>query len=268
MSVAAGPYKAALCQMSSTDDPRENLDKAGGMVALAAEGGARIACLPEMLTFMGADAGAKRASAERPGGPAHEFFADAARKSGIFVAAGSVLVAGGGKMLNRSLLFAPDGSLVRHYDKIHLFRYEGPDRSYDESSEYDAGSEVACADTELGRLGLSVCYDLRFPELYRAMSRPDVILVPSAFTRSTGEAHWETLLRARAIENQCYVLAAAQCGSHPGGLQTWGHSMAVDPWGKVVGSLGGEPGLLFADVDPSLADSCRKRLPSLDNRVL
>ena len=263
------PFTAALCQMSSSDDVSANIERAYALLTLAADLGARLACLPELFSCLCADSEAKKAAAEDEGaGPVQEFLSSVARELGIYVAGGSILVRGKTKLLNRSLLYDDKGDLVRAYDKIHLFRYKAPDREYDESLEYEAGTSPASADTELGRIGLTVCYDLRFPELYRMLEKPDIILVPSAFTRSTGKAHWELLTRARAIENQCYVLAAAQCGEHPGGISTWGHSMIVDPWGKVVAELGEEPGVAVTTIDRGVVSSCRERLPALDNRML
>lgn len=265
----AGPFKAALCQMCSGEDVGANLKSARALLDEAAARGASLACLPELFPCMGADVKAKERAAEEPGkGPVQDFLSETSREFGIRIAAGSILVRGKSKLLNRSLLYDDQGRAVASYDKIHLFRYRGPDREYDESAEYEAGSGTVFADTDLGRVGLSVCYDLRFPELYRALGGAAVILVPSAFTRSTGKAHWELLVRTRAVENQCYVLAAAQCGEHPGGIRTWGHSLAADPWGQVVAALDDEPGVAVVDVDPGLVESCRTRLPALDNRVL
>lgn len=263
------PFKAALCQMSSGEDVAANLEAARALLDEAAARGAALACLPELFPCMGADIKAKERAAEDPGeGPVQDFLAETAREFGIHIAAGSILVRGESKLLNRSLLYDDQGRAVATYDKIHLFRYKGPDREYDESADYEAGSGTVFADTDLGRIGLSVCYDLRFPELYRTLGGAGIILVPSAFTRSTGKAHWELLVRARAVENQCYVLAAAQCGDHPGGIRTWGHSLAADPWGQAVAAMDEEPGVAVAEIDPGLVESCRSRLPALDNRVL
>lgn len=264
-------YKIALCQMNSGDDPAANLADAVAMIEQAAAAGAKLACLPELFTSMSADPAVKRANAEQPGdGPAQKRLAELAAQLGIHIAAGSIPIAvdGEDRINNRSLLFGPAGEPLAAYDKIHLFRYQAPDREYDESLEYLPGSDPVHCDTGLGRIGLSVCYDIRFPELYRSLQEPDLMLVPSAFTRSTGKAHWEILLRARAIENQCYVVAAAQCGSHPGGIRTWGHSMVVNPWGEAVVREEDESGVLFAEVSAAAIADCRMRLPALANRAL
>ena len=264
-------FKAALCQMESGSDPQANLAAAAAAIDVAAAAGALIACLPEMWPCMDADPQARLACAEAAGsGPAQRLLAAKAAEHRIHIIGGSIPLLSDQprKAFNSCLLYDPAGELLARYDKMHLFRFEGDDRSYDESLTCAAGSQPAWADTDLGRIGLSICYDLRFPELYRAMDHPDLIAVPSAFTEQTGRAHWQALLQARAIENQCHVLAPAQCGTHGGGLRTWGHSMAVSPWGEVVAAAGSEPGVFLATVDHGQAAACRRRLPALDNRVL
>ena len=267
----AQKFKAALCQMESGPDPDTNLAAAGAAIDIAAAGGARLVCLPELWSCMDADAGAKLAAAEKPGqGPAQQLLAAKAAEHRIHLVGGSIPLRSKQpqKAFNSCLLYDPDGRLQARYDKMHLFRFDGDDRSYNEALAGAAGSRPVSVATDLGRIGLSICYDLRFPELYRAMKQPDLITVPAAFTEQTGAAHWEPLLRARAIENQCFVLAPAQCGTHGGGLRTWGHSMAVSPWGEVLAAAAGEPGVFFATVDPARTAACRKRLPALENRIL
>jgi nitrilase len=166
------------------------------------------------------------------------------------------------------MAYAPDGTLASRYDKIHLFGFTRGEESYDESRTIVPGSEVAVLETPFARVGLSICYDLRFPELYRAMGQCDLIVMPAAFTATTGRAHWEVLLRARAIENQCYVLAAAQGGLHPNGRRTWGHSMLVDPWGAVCAQLAEGEGLAAGEIDLDSMMGIRTSLPALQHRTL
>lgn len=261
--------EAALCQMSSGAETAANLSEAERLIGAAADSGAELVCLPEMFACMGADPAAKQAAAEEPGsGPVQDFLAEQSARRGVYLAAGSLLIKGRKLPLNRSILYGPDGSVLGHYDKIHLFRFSAPTREYDETKEYEAGKQVVALATPLGRIGLSVCYDLRFPELYRQLGSCDVTLVPAAFTRTTGRDHWQVLLRARAIENQCFVLAAAQCGEHAGGLRTWGRSQAIDPWGKVIAELEGEPGVLRARLDLAALAAVRDKLPVEASRAL
>ena len=264
-AAAHGKFKVALCQMNSGDDVDVNLVAAESMLKEASKKGASLVCLPELFTCMCASYAQKEKAADSK---AQETLANVAKRHKVRIAAGSIHVRGSQRLFNRSLLIDHDGNTVASYDKIHLFRYKAPDREYDEGKEFEMGSKPVAVDTELGRIGLSVCYDLRFPELYRMLGKPDILLVPSAFTVSTGKAHWEILLRARAIENQCYVLAAAQCGEHPGGIKTYGHSMAVDPWGQIIASLDDKPGIAMAEIDFEKITACRERLPALDNRAL
>ena len=173
-----------------------------------------------------------------------------------------------GKVLNTLLAYGPDGRAIGRYDKIHLFGFETGTESYSEPRTIEPGKDVVVVDTPVGRVGLSICYDLRFPELYRAMKAVDLIVVPSAFTETTGKAHWEVLLRARAIENQCYVLAAAQGGIHPNGRRTWGHSMLIDPWGEIKAVLPEGEGVVSGDIDPLFLASVRESLPALQHRTM
>ena len=175
------------------------------------------------------------------------------------------------RVTNTSCAYGPDGSRVARYDKVHLFRYDNGRERYDEASVLRAGSQPRTFDAGSVRVGMSVCYDLRFPELYRALMKEascDLLCVPSAFTYTTGNAHWEVLLRARAIENQCYVMAPAQGGTHETGRRTWGHSVVVDPWGAVIGCREEGEGVVLADIDPEKIASVRRQLPALEHRVL
>lgn len=263
--------------MVSTPRVDDNLAVARRLIADAAAAGAQLVGLPEYFCFMGADDRAKLAIAETPGdGPIQRAMAEAARTHGVWLVAGTLPMVCDDpqRVLNASCVFAPDGSVAARYDKIHLFRYDNGHEHYDEGRVLRAGSEPVAFDAAALRVGLSVCYDLRFPELYRrltfaAAQRPcDVLAVPSAFTYTTGRAHWELLLRARAVENQCYVLAPAQGGMHETGRRTWGHSMIVDPWGEVLDVLPEGQGVVTADIDPARIEAVRSQLPALAHRRL
>jgi nitrilase len=195
-----------------------------------------------------------------------------AREHGVWLVGGTLPIqaVGGDRVLNRSTVFAPDGTAATHYDKIHLFAYDNGRENYDEGRTLQAGAQPVAFQADMLRVGLSVCYDLRFPELYRALMQPpcDVLCVPSAFTYTTGRAHWELLLRARAVENQCYVLAAAQGGTHENGRRTWGHTMVIDPWGDVLQVLPEGEGFVVSEVDPARLAQVRQQLPALGHRRL
>jgi nitrilase len=262
--------RIAAVQMVSGPDVTANLAAAGELVARAADAGARLVALPEYFALLSADEGAKVAARERDGtGPMQDWLAATAARHGVWLVGGTIpLVAGdANRVRNSVLVFDEAGRRVARYDKLHLFGFDDGAQRFDESRTIEAGERVVCVDTPLGRLGLSVCYDLRFPELYRAMGAVDLILVPSAFTATTGRAHWEVLLRARAIENQCHVAAPAQGGVHPGGRRTWGHTMIVDPWGEVLGcrEADGE-GIVLADLDAARREAVRTQLPALRHR--
>ena len=255
--------KIAAVQMVSTPDWAANRETAARLVRQAAAAGAALVALPEYFCLMGRRDTDKLALAEAPGaGPIQDFLAGMARECGVWLVGGTLTVTSGvpGQVLNRCCVFAPDGSEAAHYDQVHLFAFDNGRESYDEGRTLRAGGEPVALDAQAGgetlRLGLSICYDLRFPELYRALMRPpcDLICVPAAFTHTTGRAHWELLLRARAVENQCYLLAAAQGGIHPGGRRTFGHSMLVDPWGEVLDRLPAGPGVVTAELDPAQFD--------------
>lgn len=267
--------KIAALQMVSTPDIRRNLDDAAQLVAQAAHAGAELVALPEYFCLMGLRDADKVQHAEEPGeGPIQRMLAGVAREHGIWVVGGTLPLRCGtpGRVRNASLVFGPDGAQVARYDKIHLFRFDNGKERYDEARTLEPGDEpigfdMRSRDGESWRVGLSVCYDLRFPELYRAL-RADLILVPSAFTWTTGQAHWTTLLRARAIENLCYVLAPAQGGRHENGRRTFGHSLVADPWGELLATREEGAGVVLADADLTTLRARRAQLPALEHQVL
>jgi len=263
--------RVAAVQMTSGASVTDNLERAESLVARAANAGAALVLLPENFGLMGARARDKLDAQERDGdGPQQAFLARMAREHRQYVIGGSVPIACGDPTRAKQslLVYGPDGARVARYDKIHLFRFTHGDEDYDEAKTIVAGSEPTSFDAPCGRVGLSICYDVRFPELYRALGDVALLVVPAAFTARTGEAHWETLLRARAIENQCYVLAAAQAGTHPGGRRTWGHSMLIDPWGMVVDVRADGEGLVVGDTEPERLADVRRKLPALAHRTL
>ena len=263
--------RIAAVQMISSPVVADNIATARRLVTQAARDGAGLVLLPEYWPILGMHENDKLAVAEQPGaGPIQDAMAAMARELGIWLIGGTLPLAAPvpGKVLNTLLAYGPDGNAAARYDKIHLFGFSRGEESYNESRTIAAGSEVQTLETPFGRVGLSVCYDLRFPELYRAMGACSLIVVPSAFTHTTGQAHWDILLRARAIENQCYVLAAAQGGVHPNGRRTWGHSMLVDPWGEVLAVLPEGEGVVGGDMDTARLESVRGNLPALRHRVL
>jgi len=263
--------RIAAIQMVSTPDVDTNIASARRLVAEAARQGAELVLLPEYWPILGMHENDKLAAAEQLGrGPIQDAMATLARELGIWLIGGTLPLAAPvpGKVLNTLLVYDPGGRAVARYDKIHLFGFTRGEESYNESRTIAAGSEVRTLETPFGRVGLSVCYDLRFPELYRAMGACSLIVVPSAFTYTTGKAHWEILLRARAIENQCYVLAAAQGGVHPNRRRTWGHSMLVDPWGEVKAVLPEGEGVVVGEFDLEHIDAVRGNLPALRHRIL
>ncbi|MCF7694872.1 carbon-nitrogen hydrolase family protein [Mycetohabitans rhizoxinica] len=268
---ASGTFALAALQMVSTPDVSRNLQAAGGLIAEAAAGGAQLVLLPEYFCFMGHHDADKLAVREAPGdGPIQQFLADAAARHRVWVIGGTLpLVAPEpGRVMNTTLVFDPQGRAVARYDKIHLFNFDKDDESFDEARTIRPGTDVVAFDAPFGRVGLSVCYDLRFPELYRKLGDCALIVVPSAFTYTTGHAHWEMLLRARAVENQCYVLAAAQGGTHENGRRTWGHSMLVDPWGQVVAVRADGAGVVSGTIDVQRIAQVRQSLPAYRHRVL
>jgi predicted amidohydrolase len=268
--------RVAGVQMVSTTGVEENLRAAAALIGQAADGGAQVIALPEYFCLMGQRDTDKVALREADGhGPIQDFLADQARQHRVCLIGGTLpLVAPeNDRVLNSLLVYGPSGERVARYDKIHLFRFSRGKEDYDESRTIAPGKEVASFKlaTEDGarlRVGLSICYDLRFPELYRAMQQPDLIVVPSAFTATTGRVHWEVLLRARAIENLAYVLAPAQGGRHQNGRSTYGHTMLIDPWGAVIAQRADGEGVVFGDIDPQLIADSRASLPALEHRVL
>ncbi|MFT3664036.1 carbon-nitrogen hydrolase family protein [Piscinibacter sp.] len=270
--------RIAAVQMVSGTSLDANLDAARRLIAQAADQGARLVALPEYFCFMGRADADKLAIAERPGdGPIQAMLAEAAARHGVWLVGGTLPLRCGDprRVLNTCCVYAPDGALAARYDKIHLFRFEreagGVRESYDEGRAILAGSDAVAFDAAGLRVGLSVCYDLRFPELYRALTRArpcDLICVPAAFTHTTGQAHWELLLRARAVENQCCVIAPAQGGRHENGRRTWGHSMIVDPWGEVLALRPEGEGVVLAELDAARIAEVRAQLPALAHRRL
>ena len=270
--------KVAALQMVSAPTLAPNLLAARALLEQAAEAGAELAVLPEYFCLLGQRDTDKLALQERPGqGPIQDFLARAARELGLWVAGGTLPLSTDepGRVSNSALVWSPAGECVARYDKIHLFCYDNGRERYDESRVLQAGREPRCFDLpsrdgHTWRIGLSVCYDLRFAELYRhyAAEGATLMLVPSAFTHTTGSAHWETLLRARAIENLAYVLAPAQGGLHENGRRTWGHSMLVDPWGQVLAQRPEGEGLVSGEISIDALRQWRQQLPALAHRVL
>ncbi|HRP98041.1 MAG TPA: carbon-nitrogen hydrolase family protein [Rhodocyclaceae bacterium] len=270
-SASAETWRVAAIQTVSGPDVGENLREVAALIAEAADAGARLVALPEYFPLIASEDTAKVAIREAPGsGPLQDFLRAAALRHRVWIVGGTVpLVADAAdKVRNSTLVYDPSGAQVARYDKIHLFGFRKAAERYDEAVTIEPGAQVVTFATPFGRVGLSVCYDLRFPELYRAMGEVSLILVPSAFTYTTGSAHWEILLRARAIENQCYVMAPAQGGRHPSGRLTWGHTMVVDPWGEVLACRDAGPGVVTAELDAERIAAVRESLPALRHRVL
>jgi deaminated glutathione amidase len=267
--------KIALLQTVSGTNLEKNLVDAARAVAQAAEQGAELAALPEYFCLMGHHDTDKLKVQERLNyGPIQEALQNMAKQHGVWLVGGTVPIASNDPLhaTNTVLVFSPQGERVTRYDKIHLFNFDDGQQHYDEARVLQAGKQpvafdVPSRDGHTWRVGLSVCYDLRFPELFRAL-RADLILVPSAFTYVTGQAHWDILLRARAIENLAYVGAPAQGGVHENGRRTWGHSMVIDPWGQVLGSHAEGPGVVLADLQWQQLQQRRIQLPALSHRVL
>jgi deaminated glutathione amidase len=267
--------KAAALQMTSGPDVQANLAQARLLLEEARAADVRLAVLPENFAFMGMHDADKRAVGEAEGGgPIQDFLAATAQQLGLWVVAGTVpiRVAGDGRVAAASLVYDARGERVARYDKIHLFDVEIPERaeSYRESANMAPGRTPAVVDTPVGRVGLAVCYDVRFPELFRQLSAAgaQIFTLPSAFTAPTGRAHWETLLRARAIENLCHMIAPAQSGFHPNGRETYGDSMIVDHWGRVLARLPRGRGCVSAEIDLVRQAEVRKSFPALLHRVL
>lgn len=263
--------RIAALQMTSGTTPGPNLDQLTELAREAARGGAHYVLSPEVsIVFAENRDGLKAVAGPWEGNPAIARLSDLARELGIHLHLGSLAVAlPDGRFANRSVLFGPDGAIVATYDKIHLFDATLPGlRAYRESETYAGGDRAVVADLGPLKLGMTICYDVRFPALHRALASAgaQLLAVPAAFTVPTGEAHWSVLLRARAIETGCYVIAAAQAGQHENGRATYGHSMIIDPWGRVLTELGGDgPGIASAEIDLAAVTEARGKVPALDN---
>jgi nitrilase len=266
-----GIVRVAAIQMASGPNVPANLAEAGRLIEIAAAGGAKLVALPEYFAIMGLKDGDKVAAREQEGkGPIQRFLAAQAKKHGVWLVGGSVPLECGepDKVYNSCLVYDDKGRQVARYDKIHLFGLDLGSEHYREETTIRPGDTVVVVDSPFGRLGLSICYDLRFPELYRAMDDVDIILVPAAFTATTGKAHFETLVRARAIENLAYVIAPAQGGYHLSGRETHGDTMIVDPWGNVLDRLPRGSGVVMAGINRAYQASLRSSLPALRHRAL
>ncbi len=263
--------KVAAIQMNSSADVADNLATAKRLIADAAKQGAQLALLPEYFCLMGHSDAERVAIGEVFGaGPIQRAMSEAAKQHGIWLIAGTIPLQSphANKVFNSQLLFAPSGECVGRYDKVHLFSFDNGTESYREADILSPGSEVVTFTLPGLKVRPSVCYDLRFPEFYRANPGYELITAPAAFTYTTGLAHWELLLRCRALENQCYLMAAAQTGRHANGSQTFGHSMIINPWGEVLACLEQGEGVVLADVEPEVLTRIRTQLPALDNRCL
>jgi predicted amidohydrolase len=271
IAAQANAFKVAAIQMASGPNVTGNLNEARRLIAKAADQGARLVVLPEFFAIMGMTDQDKVKVREQPGeGQMQKFLGDTAREFHIWLVGGSIPLGAStpDKVRNSCLVFNELGEQVARYDKIHLFNLELGNENYHEAKTIEPGNEVVVVDSPFGRIGLAVCYDLRFPELFRSMKDVDIIVLPSAFTETTGKMHWEVLVRARAIENLSYVIAAAQGGYHVNGRETHGNSMVVDPWGRVLDRLPRGSGVVVADVNPSYQASLRTSLPALAHRIL
>lgn len=264
--------KVAALQMVSTDVLEENLAAAGRLVAAAAGAGARLIALPENFYLIGRDERDKLGLREAEGeGPIQRFLSRAASEHRVWIVGGTTPLhaQSAARMRSACLVYDDAGRCVARYDKMHLFRFAAGSERYDESRVLEPGERAVALESPFGRLALSICYDVRFPELYRSLGAFDVMLVPSAFTVPTGAAHWHMLLRARAVENQCHVLAPAQGGLHPGGRRTYGHTLIIDPWGDILAERTEEgEGIVLAELDPQRTRAVRESLPALKNRRL
>jgi nitrilase len=264
-------FRVAALQMVSAPEVHANLQRAEALIAEAAAAGAQLVALPEYFCLLGRRDGDKVAVREADGsGPIQQFLAEAARGHGVWLVGGTLPLwcDAPDKVRNSCLVFDDQGQRRARYDKIHLFGFDNGSERFDEARSIQPGTQPVALDSPFGRIGLSVCYDLRFPELYRALAPAELLMVPSAFTATTGRAHWESLLRARAIENLAWVVAPAQGGLHPNGRRTHGHSMIIDPWGEIVAELAEGEGVLLAEIDHARLQQARSSLPALQHRVL
>jgi len=270
MNATPATFKAAMIQMRSGLSPAANLDDAVRMIGEAKSAGADYAQTPEMTNLLAANREQLFAAiVEEDKDASLAAYRDLARKHGIYIHIGSLAIkVSPERAANRSFLITPKGDIAARYDKIHMFDVDlGNGESYRESRNYAPGELAVIGSMPWGVLGLTVCYDLRFPALYRALAEAGatMLAIPSAFTVPTGQAHWQVLMRARAIENGCFVLASAQAGKHESGRETYGHSIVVDPWGKILAEGGAEPGIVMAEIDPAAVTKARSRVPSLQH---
>jgi nitrilase len=270
---SADRFRVAAVQMTSGTDVERNLAAARRLIESAVATGSTLVVLPENFSFMGAKDAERVAVAEAEGdGPAQDFARTIAREHGVWLVAGTIPIRSGDRRVaSRSLLIGPDGTVEDSYDKIHLFDVDlpaGEGESYRESATTDAGERVVSRATGLGRIGMTVCYDIRFPALFAKLAAigTDILVVPAAFTVPTGQLHWQPLLKARAIESLAYVVASGQWGEHPGGRKTWGHSMVVGPWGEILAECAGGAGIAAADVDMIELQRLRRQFPVLSHR--
>ncbi len=271
LAAQVNAFKVAAIQMASGPNVSGNLGEARRLIAKAVEQGARLVVLPEFFAIMGLKDTDKVAVREQTGqGQIQDFLSETARHFKIWLVGGSIPLAGSSpdKVMNSCLVFDEHGKQVARYDKIHLFNLELGNENYHEAKTIEPGNQVVVVDSPFGRIGLGICYDLRFPELFRAMKDVDIIVLPSAFTETTGKMHWDILVRARAVENLAYVIASAQGGYHVNGRETHGHSMVVDPWGRVLDKLPRGSGVVVAEINPAYQASLRASLPALSHRTL
>ncbi len=271
ISNAPGIVKIAGIQMASGPHVSANLAEAERLIEIAAEQGAKLVALPEYFAIMGIkDTDKIKVREEEGDGPIQRFLSRTAKKHNIWLIGGSMPLKANvaGKVRNSCLVFDPHGKLAARYDKMHLFGLDLGNEKFSEQDTIEPGEGIVVLNTPLGNIGLSICYDLRFPEMFRAMGEIDLLVVPSAFTETTGKAHWETLIRARAIENLCYVLAPAQGGYHLSGRETHGNSMIVDPWGVILDRLPRGSGVVIAGINPAYQASLRNSLPALKHRTM
>lgn len=269
MTRSPSAVRIASVQMVSSTRVEDNVARVQKLVAGAAADGAQLIVLPEFFPMIGASDEARLAIREEAGhGPLQAMLAELAAKHAVWLVGGSIPLIGTdpARALNACLVFDPQGQQASRYDKMHLFGFQAGAESYDESKSIEAGDLPVAFDTSFARIGLSICYDLRFPEYFRRLGEVDILVLPAAFTATTGEAHWEVLLRARAIENQCYVIASAQGGRHETGRKTWGHSMIIDPWGEIQAELESGEGWVCADFSRQRLETIRHRLPALKHR--
>ncbi len=261
--------RVAAIQMVSCPEVEPNLEAAGRLIAAAAAAGAKLVALPENFYIIGRHETDKVKVREPDGaGPIQDFLSQTARERRVWIVGGTapVACADAGRIRSACLVYNDAGERVARYDKMHLFRFSAGDERYDEARTLEGGEQPVAVDSPFGRLALSVCYDVRYPELYRALGAFDAMFVPSAFTVPTGAAHWETLLKARAIENQAYVIAPAQGGVHVSGRRTYGHSMIVDPWGEILAVRAEGEGVVLAEMDPARIREVQAALPANANR--